>query len=109
MSSKNKHTTLDRLQVKAFIARHYGVQKKFCKAVHINYESFKIWIVGVDTMPAIDAKVRKAMKRHKWSVSITEEPKIQELFHQAYENALKGDYCPVIFENGLEMSLKKVV
>lgn len=74
MSRQKKTKSLDRTIVKSFIQRYYGTYKDFCKAVKINHGSFSSYMLGIDTMPAIDRAVRKAMQAHDYPVEFAEDP-----------------------------------
>lgn len=83
--------------------------KKFTDAENINYNSFRLWLAGTNTIPAIDHKVRKAMQEHGFCVEIAEKLEILNAFHKAYSNALKGNYTPIKINEGLKLHLEAAV
>ncbi len=91
MSTKKKKISPDRTQVKSFIQQYYGTYKDFCNATGINLGSFSAYMVGVETMPAIDAKVRAAMKANDYPVAFAENPNIEKQVHKSLIKAQAGE------------------
>ncbi len=90
MSSKENNKPLDRAKVKSFVQQHYGTYNDFCKARKINYRSFCSFMLGLETMPAIDKAVRETMHEHDYPVEWAEDPTIETNIQQAFNKAKQG-------------------
>ncbi len=66
MSTKN----LNKTEVKIFVKRHYNSQKEFCKVLNINYNCFKNWLSGNNTLKSIPVKVANHIKISGYDMSL---------------------------------------
>ena len=65
MSRNKQKRIVNRVELKVLIVRYYGTNKAFCAAFHINYETFKGYMAGVESMPKLNAKIIQIMESYK--------------------------------------------
>ncbi len=74
---KNEPNVLDRNVVRSFMGLHWKNQIEFCKEYNINVGSFRVWMMGVETMPKITEKVEQAMSDYNYPIQHAYNPDLE--------------------------------
>ncbi len=106
MSRQKKKKPLDRVKVKSFIQEHYGTYGDFCKASKIILSSFKSYMLGIDTMPAIDKAVREAMQEKEYPIAFAENPTIESNIQKSFIEANNTGESKSVIAPGVKLHIE---